>query len=334
MAQRTKLSDEERKAHQKANSRRWYEKLKSDPERYIARMERGEEYAKKHRRHLKAKKRKADKARHKRIMADPVAHERRKRMHNERHRIRMATDPAYAEKRRQSARKSYERMKEKMAEDPSLREKFNEYARLHHRARRDFMKATPEGREVLREQGREAARRVMADPERHERRKAIGRKSARRYRQSDKFKAKKEKERKEKEQKRRLKALRSTPEYRLKGRGYNAKWRMLHPESVKEHNKKDSERRKRLRRTDPEWSAHERKVSRERAKRRAEAQGRVYKPRPSITVPDHVCPCNALDKKSAFLRNNMSDDAKRSADAFHRDQCIENREYREGHNLC
>lgn len=334
MAQRTKLSDEERKEHRKANTRRWYEKLKSDPERYIARMERGEEYAKKHRRHLKAKKRKADKARHKRIMADPDAHERRKQMHNERHRIRMATDPAYAEKHREAGRKAYARMKEKMTEDPSLREKYNEEARLRHRAHRDFMKATPEGREALREQGREAARRIKADPERNESRKAYCREYARKYRQTEQFKAKKEKERKEKAQKRRRKALRSTPEYRLKARGYNAKWRMLHPETVNECNKKDSERRKRLRRTDPEWSAHERKVSRAKTKRIAEAQGRVYKPRPSMTCPDWVCPCNALDKKSAFLRNNMSDDAKRSADAFHRDQCIENREYREGHNLC
>ena len=115
MAKRVKLTEQERKEHQKANSRRWYEKLKSDPERYFARMERGEEYVKKHRRHLKAKKRKSDKRRHKRIMADPDAHERRKQMHNERHRIRMATDPAYAEKHREAGRKAYAKMKEAFA---------------------------------------------------------------------------------------------------------------------------------------------------------------------------------------------------------------------------
>lgn len=332
MAQRTKLSDEERKEHRKANTRRWYEKLKSDPERYIARMERGEEYAKKHRRHLKAKKRKADKARHKRIMADPDAHERRKQMHNERHRIRMATDPAYAEKHREAGREAYARMKEKMAEDPSLREKYNEEARLRQRAHRDFMKATPEGREVLREHGREAARRVMADPERNESRKAYLREYARKYRQTEQFKAKKEKERKAREKKARRRAYCKANADMI--RATRKKYEETHPEQVKARNKRHNERRKIRRRTDPAFSAHERAKSRERKKRRAERQGREYKPRLNRRCPDWVCPCNALDKKSAFLRNNMSDDAKRSADAFHRDQCIENREYREGHNLC
>ena len=316
--------------NQKANSRRWYEKLKSDPERYLARAERCEEYDRKHKRRRVAMHRKSDKRRHKRIMADPVAHEKRKAQMRANYHRRMQ-DPEYARKMKEKMKKHSAARYARLKADKEAWKAYIAEMNLKHRAIRDAMKCTPEGRAKLREQARESAARLKRDPERLAKKRKNAREYHKMWLQTEKGKAYKEKKRKEREKKAKRKAYLKANADMIRER--RKKYEQTHIEWRKARNKRHNERRKIRRRTDPAFSAHERAKSRERKKRMAEKQGREYKPRLNRRCPDWVCPCNALDRRSVLLRNNMTAEQRRSADAFAREKRIEAREYAEGHNL-
>jgi len=89
-------------------------------------------------------------------------------------------------------------------------------------------------------------------------------------------------------------------------------------------------------------SRKERMPTEEYAKRRAanrlsnmkrRKRKKPYKPSLSTRIPDWCVKGNVLDRNSPFLRNNMDETQRRSADAFAREKRIEEREYAEGHNL-
>lgn len=276
MRRKKNISDEKR-ARQKAASRRWYEKLKSDPERYLARAEKCEEYEKRHCRHLKTMRRKRDKRRYKKMMKDPVAHEiwlakRRERYHEK------MKNPEYREKLRKVAEKNNAARRKKLDENPEEREKFNESARLRNKARRDFLKSTKEGRTLLKRQHRRQYERIMADPERHERVKKTCRESMRRKRQTESYRIKKELERRKREKalnkKKRMAEYRSRPEVKERQREKAREWARNNPEKVKLNQRRANERLKKLRRTDPEWYAETRRKRRLRRMKNRIANGK------------------------------------------------------------
>ena len=334
MRQKKNISDEKR-ARQKAASRRWYEKLKSDPERYLARAEKCEEYEKKHIRHIRAMRRKRDKRRYKKMMKDPVAHEIWLAKRRERYYEKMK-NPEYREKLRKVAEKNYAARRKKLDENPEEREKFNESARLRNKARRDFLKSTPEGRTLLKRQHRRQYERIMADPERHERVKKTCRESMRRKRQTESYRIKKEEERKKREKalnkKKRMAEYRSRPEIKERQRRYAKEWAKKNPEKVKLNQRRANERRKKLRRTDPEWYAETRRKRRLRRMQNRIANGKPYKAMPQRCIPDYCVLGKELDRNSKWLRNNLTETQRRSADAFAREKRIEEREWLETNN--
>lgn len=315
--------------NQKANSRRWYEKLKSDPERYLARAERCEEYDRKHKRRRVAMHRKSDKRRHKRIMADPVAHERRKAQMRANYHRRMQ-DPEYARKMKEKMKKHSAARYARLKADKEAWEAYIAETNLKNRARRDAMKCTPEGRAKLRETARRSAARLKRDPERLARRKEKTRAWFEEYKQSELYK---ERQRKKNElARKRRKKREENKRYREKNaerlRAYARQYRKEHPEAVRKSRMRDEEKQ----RTDPKFYAKRRAANRlSNMKRRT--RKKPYKPSLSTRIPDWCVKGKVLSRNSPFLRNNMDETQRRSADAFAREKRIEEREYEEGHNL-
>ena len=322
---------------QKAAYRRWYAKLKADPERYLARAERGEKYAAEHREHLLAEHRISDKKRHKAIMADPVRHEARLAYRRELHRKRMKEDPAYREKLRKRAKANNAKRRELHKSDPSLRKKFNEDCAFRQKARRDFLKSTPDGRAILRKKDAEQRLRAMADPVRHEKRKSYARAYAAKYRQTEAYRTKKAAKKKKRQQalrkKKRMQAYRSTPEYKAKRRIAWQEWSKKNPDKVKAIRDRAKKKREIRFRSDPDFYAHERERHRLWHKKKLSAKGKKYIPRPACRIPDHCTKGNVLDRTSPYLRNNLSPDQIRSADSFAADLSREERDYSHSHNL-
>ena len=323
--------------NRKAAYRRWYSKLKSDPERYLAFAEKGERYAAEHREHLLAAHRISDRKRYKAIMADPVRHEARLAYRRELHRKRMKEDPAYREKCRKKAAANNEKRRALHKSDPSLRKKSNEDAALRRKAHRDFLKATPEGRAILRRQDSLHRKKTFSDPARREKRKAYDRAYAAQYRKTEAYRVKKDADKKKRQKalrrKKYLHAYHSTPEYKARRRLIYQAWKEKNPDKAREARLRDSKRKEHLRRTDPAYYAQERKRLRKAYERKLAAQGKPYKPRIACRIPDHCTKGHVLDRSSPFLRNNLSHDQIRSADSFAADISRENRDFSHSHNL-
>lgn len=309
-------------------SQRWYCKLKSDPARYLAWVEKQEEYARKHKRHLRAKHRKTDRKRHKKMMRDPELHETRLAQRRERHRIRMETDPDYREKCRLRAQASNAKIRAAAKADPALAARLNAEAAERQRARHDFLASTPEGKKALRDLHFRQWERVKSDPAKHEKHKEICREYQRKYRQTDEYKAKKEKERKVREQKRRkaitMKAYRQRPEVKARQLQHMKAYIASHPE----YNKKRYLNVVAKCESDPEYYARFRARSREYSRKcNGKTRKGVYVPALSRRIPDYCVRGKVVDPTSTFLRNNLSDDHLRSCDAYARDQAIAQREW-------
>lgn len=318
-----------------ANSRRWYQRLKADPERYMEVMEKREEYERRHKKHIAAVRRKRDKRKYRAMKADPVEHEMWCARRRERYRQRMQ-DPAYREKMRRRAEANNAKKRARMAADPVFRAEENRKAALRRMARRDFLKSTPEGREQLRRQTRMAWQKIKADPERHERAKAKMREWIATCPEKSKAKraANALKARKKVKAARKRRALRKKWYLANRDRLREAMrkwWANLSPEERRAKHRKSWLQQEQRYWTDPE--AYQRRletVRRYRMKKRKSSK--PYKPRLSRRTPVGCTKGNVIDRRSVFIRNNMSTDALRAADAFHVEQCRENREWAEGYN--
>lgn len=317
----------------KAASRRWYQKLKSDPARYLAWAERNERYAEEHKEHLKETHRKSDRKRHKEIMADPVRHEAYLAYRRELHRKRMQ-DPAYREKLRKRAEANNAKRRALLQSNPELRKRYNEEAAARSMARRDFLKATPEGRIVLKEEMSDRYVKAISNPVRHEKIKAASRRHAAKYRKTEKYRQQvemaKELRRKRRRKNERNRAYRKANAERI--RKLQREWIERNPEKYRQQQiRKNENLRARL--ADPVVYADYRRKKREYLKRKRMEQGKKYTPRPQCRVPDHCAFGEALDRTSPYLRNNLSPDKIRSADAFAKEKAREEREYSHSNNL-
>ena len=134
-----------------------------------------------------------------------------------------------------------------------------------------------------------------------------------------------------------IRAYKARPDVRARHTAHNKAWREKHLEYMREYLRKWQranveycqiagftyrQKRKARMEVDAEFYASVRRKRREQNRRKREAAGLPYTPRPSMRIPDWCCRGGVLDVRSPWLWENATDEQK----AYARELFFERRE--------